>query len=138
MSTEIANNDIQICISKVDAFIQKHEIFKYFCRLKIGYIENIMEFPIKSFERRPPHQSPQYYQTAAPTDEYKRIIIKLKWNQTKNAKKFLERFKENKTIKVIYSEDPWFWVCKPYISYEPYKTTPPQHNLHHRSYNTKP
>ena len=87
----------QICISRIDNNVSKYEIFKQFCRLKIGYIENISEFPIKD------------------SLEYKRIVIKIKWNQSLKAKKFLERFKENKTVKVIYSNEPWFWVCKPFI-----------------------
>lgn len=112
MTAEVPNNDIQICISKVDTKIQKHEIFKYFCRLKIGYIEQMVEFPIKPFDGA---FSP-YQNAADPLLEYKRVIIKLKWNQTKNAKKFLERFKENKTIKVVYTDEPVFWVCKPHMA----------------------
>lgn len=87
----------QICISRIDNNVSKYEIFKRFCKLKIGYIEYITEFPIKD------------------SLEYKRIVIKIKWNQTLNAKKFLERFKQNKTVKVIYSDEPWFWVCKPFV-----------------------
>ena len=90
----------QICISRVDINIPKYVIFKLFCRLKIGFIENISEFPIKDNE------------------EYKRVIVRVKWNMNQpRVKQIMERFMQQKTIKIIYSNNPWFWVCKPFYEH---------------------
>lgn len=90
--TQSSNKIHSICIPRVDAKISKGFIFNVFCRLRIGYIEQIIEMPIKD------------------DPEYKRIFIKIRWNKSANANYIIRRLDENKNIKVVYSM-PWYWIC---------------------------
>lgn len=85
-----------LCIPRIDNSIPKHQIFATFCKLKIGTIESVVEIPFKDMPR------------------YKRIIVKLKWNDSARAKYMLDRFREDKNVKIVYnSPSPWFWICVP-------------------------
>ena len=79
-----------ICIPRVNNEITKSYIFKKMCFLKIGYIENINEIPLKT------------------NPECKRIIIKLKWDTDENSLKIRKTLDEGGSIQVVY-EMPWFW-----------------------------
>lgn len=81
-----------ICIPRIDATVSKSFIFDVFCRMKIGYIEKIYEIPIKS------------------DTNYKRVFLKVKWNNTKTAQYFQTRFDKGENIKVVHSM-PWYWIC---------------------------
>ncbi len=81
-----------ICIPRIDGHISKHFIFNVFCNLKIGFIERILELPIKN------------------DPNYKRIIIYVKWNKSDMSQYIQTRFNEQKNVKVVYSM-PWYWIC---------------------------
>jgi hypothetical protein len=85
--------DITICIPKVDTNITKQEIFDKIRALRVGFIEKIIEIPLKNDET------------------CKRVIIKFKtWVENDLSNKILARFEENKDIKIVYN-DPWYWVA---------------------------
>ena len=95
-------NITAICIPRVDQSITKHFIFKTFCNLKIGFIENIYEMPF--YEK--------YSNHTEISASYKRVIIRIKWNNEPNAEFILSRFKSGKSVKVVY-DMPWYWICLP-------------------------
>lgn len=71
-------------------------ILSTFQNLNIGEIDCVVEIPFKD----------------AP--KYKRIIVKLQWNASENAKFMLERFQDGKNVKIVYnSQLPWYWICVP-------------------------
>ncbi len=85
-----------LCIPRIECSILKSQIFATFCKLKIGTIESVVEIPFKDMPR------------------YKRIIVKLKWNDSDCAKFMLSRFREDKNVKIVYNPPlPWFWICVP-------------------------
>jgi hypothetical protein len=105
-----------ICIPRMDQSITKHFIFKTFCSLKIGYIENIYEIPF--YEKTAYAQKKSVATASEASSQYKRVIIRIKWNNEPNAEYMLSRFQNGKSVKVVY-DMPWYWIClpnKPYIS----------------------
>lgn len=81
-----------VCIPRVNNNISKQFIFRIFCELKVGFIEKIVEIPIKN------------------DDLHKRVIIKIKWNDTEVSKIIRDRFESGKNVKIMYSE-PSYWIC---------------------------
>lgn len=86
----------EICIPRVDKKILREEIFQTFCKLKIGYIEKLLEIPLKSDEK------------------YKRIIVKIKMNETENATFIKTRLEKGEPVNIVY-DMPWFWQLKKVI-----------------------
>ena len=85
-----------ICIPRIDYAIPKSVITKTFEKLDIGRIEGIVEIPFKD------------------SNKYKRIIVKIEWNESERSKYILSRFEEGKNVKVVYNlPHPWFWICVP-------------------------
>lgn len=83
---------IEICIPRVENNITIHQIFEVFKNLKIGYITKIIENPLR----------------AEPTT-YKRIVIKLYWDNTKPLANYMQdRLKNNKPIQLVYNM-PFYW-----------------------------
>lgn len=80
-----------LCIPKVDAGVSKYYIYKTLSKLRIGHIQNITEIPLRN------------------DPNYKRIIIKLFWNENepriKNIKKNLC---ESGSLKIVH-DMPWYW-----------------------------
>jgi hypothetical protein len=70
--------------------IHKKEIFTIFKKLNIGYIEKIIEIPLKN------------------ENDYKRIIIRIKWNKDEQTEKIQSRLQNGEAIYIVY-ELPWFW-----------------------------
>jgi hypothetical protein len=90
----IAKNSI--CIPRIDASIPKSLIIKTFESMNIGNLEGVVEIPFKD------------------SNKYKRIIVKIEWNESDMAKYILERFHDGKNVKVVYNMPfPWFWICVP-------------------------
>ena len=81
-----------ICIPRIDSDISKGYIFNVFRNMKIGYIENISEIPIKN------------------NNKYKRVFIKIKWNKSAMANYINDRFNNGLNIKVVHTL-PWYWIC---------------------------
>ena len=85
-----------ICIPRIDASIPKSLIVKTFENLKIGNLEGVVEIPFKD------------------SNKYKRIIVKIEWNESEVSKYILSRFQEGKNVKIVYNlPSPWFWICVP-------------------------
>ena len=67
-----------------------------FQNLNIGVIEGIIEIPFKD------------------SPKYKRIIVRVNWNDSDTSTFFLDRFQQGKNIKLVYDQNsPWFWICVP-------------------------
>jgi len=81
-----------ICIPRVNNKITKQYIFGIFCSLKVGFIEKVVEIPLRNEEG------------------YKCVLVKIKWNQSDRSKYIYERFEMGKNVKIVYS-DPWYWIC---------------------------
>lgn len=92
---------IAICIPRVPESVSRDWIFRVFCKLDVGFIENISEI-------RLPIQEGSGHKDVG----NKRIILQIRWNQSPNAKYFLSRFAENKSVKVVH-DLPWYWICLP-------------------------
>ena len=85
-----------VCIPRIEASIPKCIIYNTFNNLKIGIIDGVIEIPFKDAPR------------------YKRIIVKISWNDSEQANFILTRFQEGKNVKIVYnSPSPWFWICVP-------------------------
>lgn len=81
-----------ICIPRMDVNVSKKYIFNVFRNMKVGYIENIVEVPVKS------------------DSQFKRVFIKIKWNKSAMSNYINERFNSNQNIKVVHAL-PWYWIC---------------------------
>ncbi len=81
-----------ICIPRVDVNVSRQFIFSVFCKLHIGFIEKVLEFPSR-------------VEPGA-----KRIVIHLKWNKSELAEYIQMRFDEDKNVKVVHTM-PWYWIC---------------------------
>jgi hypothetical protein len=85
-----------ICIPRIDSSIPKSLIISAFEKLNIGKLEGVVEIPFKD------------------SNKYKRIIVKIEWNDSERTKYILERFEEGKNVKIVYNlPSPWFWICVP-------------------------
>jgi hypothetical protein len=84
-------NMTSLCIPRIEASITKDYIFNVFSKLKIGYIEKIIEIPLKN------------------DPKHKRIIIKIIWSEI-NPKSIdiQKRISNQETIKVVHNM-PWYW-----------------------------
>jgi hypothetical protein len=84
-------NMTSLCIPRIEASITKDYIFNVFSKLKIGYIEKIIEIPLKN------------------DPKHKRIIIKIIWSEI-NPKsiEIQNRLTNQETIKVVHNM-PWYW-----------------------------
>jgi hypothetical protein len=90
---------IAICIPRVPESVSRDWIFRVFCKLDVGFIENISEIRLPNG-------------TGQKDVGNKRILLQIRWNQSSNAKYFLSRFAENKSVKVVH-DLPWYWICLP-------------------------
>lgn len=81
-----------LCIPRIEAKFTRQFIFDKIRRLNWGYIEKINEIPLMNEEN------------------YKRIVVKLKWNQLDSSKKYKAKLDDGETIKLVYERDsPWYW-----------------------------
>jgi len=85
-----SNEITDICIRRMESNITRKFIFSIFQRLNIGKVERIIENKLKTNEN------------------YKRIILKIKWNNTEKAVEIKERLYNNEPVNIVY-ELPWFW-----------------------------
>jgi len=85
-----SNEITDICIPRMEANITRKFIFSIFQRLNIGKVERIIENKLKTNEN------------------YKRIILKIRWNNTEKAVEIRQRLNNNLPVNIVY-ELPWFW-----------------------------
>mgnify|MGYP001591903237 FL=1 len=90
----LEENVSTVCIPRVENTITKEYVKKKFINLNIGRILSVQEFPLYK------------------ESDYKRIIIKIKWNyRNEITKKIQDRFSESGMVNIVYNT-PWFWkVC---------------------------
>jgi hypothetical protein len=90
--------DLTIYIPRVSVLIPRQKIFEIFSGLRIGFIDKITEHPHK-------------------TDaSVKRVLIKFKtWVDNPNSTIIINRFNENKDIKIVF-DDPWYWTAYKWIN----------------------
>ena len=85
-----------ICIPRIDSSIPKSLIISAFEKLNIGKLEGVVEIPFKD------------------SNKYKRIIVKIEWNDSERSNYILSRFEEGNNVKIVYNlPSPWFWICVP-------------------------
>jgi len=82
--------EINICIPRMENSIPRETIFRIFKKLNIGRIERIIENKLKTDEN------------------YKRVILKIDWNNTETAETIKTRLINKETVNIVY-ELPWFW-----------------------------
>ena len=87
---QISIKPTDICIPRMDQTITRQTIFDTFKKLNIGRIERITENPLKN------------------NPEYKRVILRIKWNNTTQSVKIKNRLENSKPVNIVY-ELPWFW-----------------------------
>lgn len=93
--------DLTLCIPRVDANIKKQQIFEAFSALRIGFIDRIIEIPLKS------------------DNTGKRVLIKFRtWVETPVSRNIMERLDAGKDIKLVYS-NPWYWVVNKWTASAP-------------------
>ena len=81
-----------ICIPRIKNNITKQFIFRIFCDLKIGFVEKVIEIPLKN------------------DTFHKRVILKIKWNNSDYSNLICSRFEKGQDVKIMYSE-PSYWKC---------------------------
>ena len=83
-----------VCIPRVENTISKEYVKTKFVNLNIGKILSVQEIPLYK------------------ESDYKRIIIKIKWNYTNEiTQKIQNKFTESGMVNIVYNS-PWFWkVC---------------------------
>ena len=86
-------SNLSICIPRVDNSISRQTIFDYIRAMRVGFIDRIIEIPLKNDQTG------------------KQFIIKFKtWVNNETSEKIMKRFDENKNIKIVYNY-PWYWVA---------------------------
>ncbi len=89
--------DLMMFISRVDISVPRSKIFETFSKLKIGFIDRIIEKPFND------------------NSQGKFVIIKFRtWVDTPVSQKILNRFNEGKDIKIVY-DNPWYWIATKYV-----------------------
>jgi len=83
-----------ICIPRVDATMTKDFIYKTITNLRVGNIEKVTEIPLRS------------------DSSYKRIIIKLNWNNNPKSINMQKLLANTGSIKLVY-DMPWYWKIVP-------------------------
>lgn len=86
----LSSSNGSLCIPRIESTIKREYIFKKLCMLKIGYIQKITEIPLKN------------------NPNFKRILVRIQWNDTEKANKFKEKLNDIGCINFVY-EMPWFW-----------------------------
>jgi hypothetical protein len=105
--THTYQKQMELCIPKVSVNISQKTIFHVFCKLKIGYIVKIIENPLKN------------------DPSYKRIIIRIHWDNTQPLAKEIQEHLKNPTehMNIVY-DMPWYWQIFANHSHAPPKHPP--------------
>ncbi len=121
-----------ICIPRMEECIPKFEIFEIFRRLDIGFIECITELPFYPKNYKSPEDPQSVASSSSSSTVYKRVIIKMRWkDRAPNADFILERFREGKSVKVVY-DFPQYWICLP--NHQRCHVPPHSSSSHYSSY----
>jgi len=90
ISQQISIKQTDICIPRMEQSTTRQTIFDTFKKLNIGRIERITENPLKN------------------DTTYKRVILRIKWNNTEQAETIKNRLNTNQPVNIVY-QLPWFW-----------------------------
>jgi hypothetical protein len=99
---------MELCIPKVSVNISQKTIFQVFCKLKIGYIVKIIENQLKN------------------DPSYKRIIIRIHWDNTQPLAKEIQEHLKNPTehMNIVY-DMPWYWqIFANHLQHHPASSKP--------------
>jgi hypothetical protein len=95
------NEQIILCIPRMDAGIQKELITSIFKKMNIGNIDSI-------YESQSQHMP-----------QYKRVLIYIKWNYgSPVVQQIMTHLENNQNIKIVY-DMPWYWICVKYVKPKP-------------------
>lgn len=83
-----------ICIPRIESSISKTYIKTKLDSLHLGHILQIREIPLQN------------------DNNYKRIIIQLRWLDTRRSKDIQQKLAEIGSIKLVY-DMPWYWKIVP-------------------------
>lgn len=89
------NNEItSICIPRMESSISREYIYTTFHQLNIGHIDKLTEILLRN----------------DPT--YKRILLKIRLNNSKTAFDIKEFLEKSGSVKIVYNM-PWYWKVVP-------------------------
>lgn len=89
-----------ICIPRMESSISREYIYSTFRQLNIGHIDKLTEIPLRN------------------DATYKRIILRLRLNNTKNAFDIKEFLEKSGSVKIVYNM-PWYWKVVPTAGNQP-------------------
>ena len=79
-----------LCIPRIEIDTTKEYIFNIFQKLRLGFIKNIKEIPLKNDKK------------------HKRIIITIELNENPLSINIMSKLNNNETIKIVY-DMPDYW-----------------------------
>ena len=79
-----------LCIPRMDVSISRDYIYSIFNRLNVGHIEHMNEIPLRN------------------ESDYKRVILRIRWNQSPTAMNMRQFLSEKGYVNIVY-DMPWFW-----------------------------
>jgi len=79
-----------LCIPKIHQSVRRDFIFKKLCALRVGFIQKLVEIPLKT------------------NPNFKRVLIRVLWNQEPRTLMIRDRICNGNPVYFVY-EDPWFW-----------------------------
>jgi len=84
-----------LCIPKIHNSVKRDYIFKKLCMLRVGFIQKLVEIPLKS------------------NNNFKRVMVRVVWNQDSKSVLIRDRLCNGKPVYFVY-DDPWFWKIAPF------------------------
>uniref|UniRef100_A0A6C0DS98 Uncharacterized protein n=1 Tax=viral metagenome TaxID=1070528 RepID=A0A6C0DS98_9ZZZZ len=79
-----------LCIPRIEKTFQRDYIINTLLKLKLGTIEGVTEIPLKN------------------EPAYKRILVKIKWNDGPGTEKIKTRLMKQESIQIVY-DGKWYW-----------------------------
>ena len=79
-----------LCIPKIHKTVTREFIFKKLCALHFGFIQKLVEIPLKT------------------NSGFKRILVRVIWNQEPRTLSIRDRICKGDPVYFVY-EEPWFW-----------------------------
>lgn len=79
-----------LCIPKIHKSVHRDFIFKKLCALRVGFIQKLVEIPLKT------------------NPSYKRLLIRVLWNHEPRTLMIRDRICNGNPVYFVY-ENPWFW-----------------------------
>jgi hypothetical protein len=81
---------LTICIPRIEASVSREYVHSVFSKLNIGRIERINEITLRN------------------DTTYKRVMIKVHWNDTSTSQFIQKRLNADESVKLVH-ENPFYW-----------------------------